>query len=114
MRRFITLLGLTALIALGSDQALTGTAGNSGGGDHWRFRLRLVAPEPGIQSDPTLLVEGPVLTIPTFDQLPPGAGRTAAGAGVPLPVKVVRVAIPEGGEVVLENIQTTERPLRGL
>ncbi len=114
MRRLITLLGLTALIALGSDQALTGTAGNSGGGDHWRFRLRLVAPEPGIQSDPTLPVEGPVLTIPTFDQLPPGAGRTAAGAGVPLPVKVVRVAIPEGGEVVLENIQTTERPLRGL
>jgi fibronectin type 3 domain-containing protein len=102
------------LIALGSDKALTGAASNIGGGDQWQFRLRFSAPEPYIQRDPVLPEEGLVLSIPTFDRLPMGRGRAAAGGQIPVPVKVVRVAIPEGVTVSLEEFQGTGRPLKGL
>src|SRR5262245_16179229 len=114
MRRIITLLGLATLVALGSDRALTGAAGKTGGGDRWRFRLRLAAPEPSIQSDPAHPEDGLGLAIPTFDRIKAQGDPSAAGGQAPLPVKVVRVAIPEGAQVSLESIQAPRRVLKGL
>jgi len=114
MKRFVMLLGLTALVALGSDRALTGTAAASGGGDLWQFRLRLFAPEPRIQGDPAHPEAGSGLSIPGFDRIDVDHGRAAAGGQVPLPVRVVRVAIPEGAEVRLETIRAPKRTMRGL
>ncbi len=114
MRRFVILLGLTALVALGSDRALTGTAAAPGGGDLWQFRLRLFAPEPRIQGDPSHPESGSGLSIPGFGRIDVDLGRAAAGGQVPLPVRVVRVAIPEGAEVRLETLQAPKRTMRGL
>ncbi len=111
------LLGLAALVALGSVEALTGTARTDGGGDRWQYRLRLSAPEPQVRIDPDHPEWGSVLQIPSFDRIPPqprGAGRPAAEGQVPLPVKVLRVAIPDGAQVSLESIQASRRVLRGL
>src|SRR5574342_888944 len=116
MRKLFQLLGLAILVALGSDRTLTGTAGTNGGGDQWQFRLRLVAPEPHIQGDPAHPELAPVLRIPTFGRVPsqqPGAGRAVAGGQVPLPVKVVRVAPPEGATVSLQLTKAPRRLLRG-
>ncbi|HZI94126.1 MAG TPA: C25 family cysteine peptidase, partial [Patescibacteria group bacterium] len=55
-----------------------------------------------------------MLSIPTFGLSQVGDGRTAAGRQVPLPVKVVRVAIPEGANVSLEPIRAERRLLKGL
>lgn len=111
------LLGLAALVALGSVEALTGTARTVGGGDRWQFRLRLSAPEPQVRIDPDHPDWGSVLQIPSFDRIPPQpgrAGRPAAEGQVPLPVKVLRVAIPDGAQVSLESIRANRRLLRGL
>ena len=114
------LLGLAALVALGSVEALTGTARTDGGGDRWQYRLRLSAPEPHVRIDPDHPEWGSVLQIPSFDRIPPqpsqrgGAGRPAAEGQVPLPVKVLRVAIPDGAQVSLESIQASRRVLKGL
>jgi len=111
------LLGLAALVALGSVEALTGTARTEGGGDRWQFRLRLSAPEPQVRIDPDHPDWGSVLQIPSFDRIPPQpgrAGRPAAEGQVPLPVKVLRVAIPDGAQVSLESILANRRVLRGL
>ena len=113
MRRLIRLVGLAALVALGSDKALTGAASKPGRGDQWQFRLRLAAPEPSIQSDPDHPELGMVARIPTFG-LRPAEGRAAASATASLPVKVVRVAIPEGAGVSLESIRTPRRLLKGV
>src|SRR5262245_14139581 len=105
MRKALTILGLAVLVALGSDKALTGTARFNGGGDQWRFRLRLFASEPIIQRDPSKPSGQVDLSIPTFGAVvgqstwPGEESRTAASGQAALPVKVVRVAIPEGSTV---------------
>ncbi len=111
MRRAFLLAGLLGLVALGSDKALTGTAIHNGRGDRWQFRLRLVAPEPIIQRDADHPESGAAVAIPTFDRLRTGAG---AGPQVALPVKVVRVAIPEGAELSLESLRAPRRLLTGI
>ncbi len=116
----MTILGLAVLVALGSDKALTGTARFNGGGDQWRFRLRLFASEPIIQRDPSSPSGVMDLTIPTYGAVvgqavwPGGESRTAASGRAALPVKVVRVAIPEGTSVRLDSIQGEPRILKGL
>ena len=116
MRRVAWLLGLAAVIALGSDKASTGAASTNGGGDRWQFRLRLSAPQPDIQRDPASPQSLPVLRIPTFDSIPYEdaalAGRSREAAQ--LPVKVVRVAIPEGAEISLSTLQAPRRLLKGV
>ena len=68
MRRFWILLGLAALVVLGSDQALVGFAGEIRNGSRWQTRLRLFASPPTILPDAE---RGGAL------RLPPGDPREA-------------------------------------
>jgi hypothetical protein len=107
MRRFWIILGLAAFVALGSDQALVGFAGEIRTGSRWQTRLRLFASPPTIEADADR--GGALLArIPSF-------GLIGSEGGVYLPTRVVRIAIPEGeGSVRLQAVRSSPATLEAL
>ncbi len=107
MRRLQIFLGLAALAILGSDQALVGTAGELEAGDRWQTRLRLFASRPSLA--PSESHQGALqVRIPSF-------GLIGQEGDLYLPIKTIRIAIPEStGEVRLEALRADPVALDGL
>jgi hypothetical protein len=107
MRRLRIVLGLAALVAIGSNQALVGTVGEIRSGRRWQTRLRLFSSQPNLVRDADR--RGALRAqIPSF-------GLMGSEGGVYLPTRTVRIAIPEGeGSVRLQAVHSTPTRLRGL
>lgn len=107
MRRLQIFLGLVALALLGSDQALVGTAGELEAGDRWQTRLRLFASRPTLAQDESR--QGALkVRIPSF-------GLIGRQGDLYLPIKTIRIAIPEStGEVRLEALRADPVAIEGL
>lgn len=107
MRRRSIILGLAALTVLGTDQALVGFAGEIRTGSRWQTRLRLFASQPAVGRDDDR--GGALLArIPSF-------GLIGGQGDVYLPVRTVRIAIPEGtGPVRLQAVKSRPESLPGL
>lgn len=107
MRRLQVALAVTALVALGGDQALIGGPREIDIDSRWDTRLRLFAVQPALSRDSE---RGDALRvdIPSFGQI----GRAG---DVYLPIKTYRIAIPEGtGPVRIEAASGRSRPLAGV
>ncbi len=101
------MIGIAVLAALGSGSALVGGSSNDPGGGPWETRVRISAPRPAISVDP--LREGATrVQIPEFGLLGlPGA--------VYLPVRSIRIAIPDGeGTVRIKLLRSHPERLEGL
>src|SRR5882724_2157757 len=107
MRRTLVLLGVLALFALASDQALVGSAGGSRSGNHWQTRLRLFASEPTPRREPRR--HGALeVQVPSF-------GYVGRDGDIFLPTRTIRIAIPEGtGGVRITGTRGRPSPIPGL